>query len=175
MLAGCSDGGDDKADTKPSKMPPTADADFDKVDTGKEAEEAPSSPVLKVGETKTVALDGVEASLTVKSAEYVGTPAMMEKAKGRYVLLGLTIKNTGSKPLDFSPYGVTSWEDEDTAAQDASTLGYDEGPALDTTYKPGQSLTGKLLLDVGRKGGTVSYAGDLMAEEPAFSVELPES
>ncbi|MEV0443998.1 DUF4352 domain-containing protein [Streptomyces spectabilis] len=171
-LAGCSDdGGGDKGSAKPSKKP-AAGAAEGSVDKAAD-EKKPSSPTLKIGETKTVALDGSKAQIMVKGAEYVGAPAMMEKAKGQYVLLSLTIKNVGKKPFDFSPYGVTSWEDKDTAAQDASTLGYDEGPALDTTYRPGQSLTGKLLLDVGRKGGKVSYAGDLMADEPAFSVELP--
>ncbi|WP_030558731.1 DUF4352 domain-containing protein [Streptomyces aureocirculatus] len=173
-LAGCSDdGGDDKASNKPVK-PPAAEAE--KGSVGEAAgEKEPSSPTLKIGETKVVDLDGSKARITVNGAEYIGAPAMMEKAKGQYVLLGLTIKNTGSKPFDFSPYGVMSWENTGTAAQDASTLGYEDGPDLATSYKPGQALTGKLLLDVGRKGGTVSYpGGDIMSEESAFSVALPK-
>ncbi|MFE9017297.1 hypothetical protein ACFYNL_01745 [Streptomyces sp. NPDC007808] len=69
------------------------------------------------------------------------------------------------------------WEDEQTAAQDATTLeGVGEGDGLDTTYKPGQSVTGTLVLDVGRKGGKVGYYGsDDPSGEPAFVVELPKS
>ncbi|MFE6493434.1 DUF4352 domain-containing protein [Streptomyces sp. NPDC057748] len=117
-----------------------------------------------------------QLEVTAKSAEYV-TPADVDttnKPKGQYVRLTLTVKNVGAKPGDFAAYGMMKWEDGKTAAQDASTLeGVGDGPDLDTTYKPGQSVTGSIVLDVGAKGGAVSYWADPMADGPAFTIELP--
>jgi hypothetical protein len=116
--------------------------------------------------------------VTVVSAKYV-TPAEVdttnEPEHGQYVELTLTLKNVGDAPAEIMTYGMMQWEDEQTAAQDATTLeGVGEGASLDTTYKPGQSVTGKLVLDVARKGGTVGYYGtEDPSGEPAFVVELP--
>ncbi|MEV4971946.1 DUF4352 domain-containing protein [Streptomyces scopuliridis] len=122
------------------------------------------------GENPTVT---TKMQVTFKSAEYVTAADIdttNEPELGQYVRLTLTLKNVGSKPADVSMYGATTWEDGSTAAQDATTLeGVGEGPELDTTYKPGQSVTGSLVLDVGAKGGIVSYDGD------TFRVELPTS
>jgi hypothetical protein len=118
--------------------------------------------------------------VTVVSAKYV-TPAELdtsnEPENGQFVKLTLTLKNVGQAPAEVSTYGMMKWEDDQTAAQEATTLeGVGEGQDLDTTYKPGQSVTGSLVLDVGRKGGTVGYYGtDEPSGEPAFVVELPKS
>ncbi|WP_319648512.1 DUF4352 domain-containing protein [Streptomyces scabiei] len=118
--------------------------------------------------------------VTVVSAKYV-TPAEVDTTNqpehGQYVELTLTLKNVGKGSAKFSAYGLMTWEDDKTAAQDATTLeGVGEGPELDTTYKPGQSVTGKLILDVARKGGIVSYVGgdNPEAEGPVFTVKLPK-
>ncbi|MFF1417650.1 DUF4352 domain-containing protein [Streptomyces sp. NPDC058280] len=163
-------------------MEPAADPVAEEsADPSPSASEGPS---LKVGDTGTY--DVVETDeygenpsvttkmqVTVKGAKYV-TPSEIDTTNepklGQYVVLTLTLKNVGKKPADFAAYGVTTWESKDTAAQDATTLeGVGEGPELDTTYKPGQSVTGSLVLDVGAKGGIVSYDGD------TFRVELPTS
>ncbi|MEV5319180.1 DUF4352 domain-containing protein [Streptomyces sp. NPDC052687] len=154
------------------------------------ASSAPA-PVVKVGET--AKWDVVETdeygenpkvttqmSVSVESARYV-TPAEVdttnEPEHGQYVELKLTLKNVGKAPAEIMTYGMMRWEDQQTAAQDATTLeGVGEGPELDTTYKPGQSVTGTLILDVARKGGTVGYYGtEDPSGEPAFVVELPAS
>ena len=115
---------------------------------------------------------------TVVSAKYV-TPDEIDTGNkpenGQFVKLTLTLENVGDAPAEIRTYGVMEWEDDHTAAQDASTLeGVGDGRTLDTTYKPGQSVTGFLILDVGRRGGVVSYPG---TEDPdadaAFKVELP--
>ncbi|MEV3967409.1 DUF4352 domain-containing protein [Streptomyces sp. NPDC050698] len=155
--------------------------------------EPPSAlgPVLEVGEAgefETGKTDEygenykVTSKMSVKvvDAEYVTAEQLdtsNEPENGQYVKLTLTLKNVGDAPAEFSSYGMMRWESTDTAAQDASTLeGVGEGQDLDTTYKPGQSVTGTLVLDVGDEGGTVSYIGseDLEAAEPVFSVNLPE-
>ncbi|MFB6677150.1 DUF4352 domain-containing protein [Streptomyces sp. NPDC056390] len=177
-------------------MPVEASASFAKEDDGKPAEEAPSTapaaPSLKVGESGTFATGKTDdygenfkvtskVQVTVVSAKYV-TPAEVdttnEPEQGHYVALTLTFKNVGKAPAEVMTYGMMKWEDSKTAAQVATTLeGVGEGPELDTTYKPGQSVTGKLILDVARKGGTVSYFdnnSDPEVEGPSFKVALPK-
>ncbi|MEU1200100.1 DUF4352 domain-containing protein [Streptomyces sp. NPDC005813] len=116
----------------------------------------------------------------VVSATYV-TPAEIDTTnkpeQGQFVKLTLTLKNVGDAPAKFAAYGMMKWEDDQTAAQDATTLeGVGDGPDLDTTYKPGQAVTGSLVLDIARKGGTVSYVGmDDPSADAAFVVKLPKS
>ncbi|AKJ10077.1 hypothetical protein ABB07_08580 [Streptomyces incarnatus] len=89
--------------------------------------------------------------------------------------LTLTFKNAGTTPAHVDTYGNLKWEDSSTAAQDATTLeGVGEGADVDTDYKPGQAVTGKLILDVGRRGGVVSstYTEDPNANA-AFKVKPP--
>ena len=191
LAAGCSSGGTaDKADPKPSA---SAEAVVDA--SSKEPSETPSSsapaPELKVGETGTYDVGETDDTgenfkvtskmqVTVVSAKYV-TPAEIDTTnkpeQGQFVKLTLTLKNVGKAPAEFAAYGMMKWEDAQTAAHDATTLeGVGDGPDLDTTYKPGQSVTGSLVLDVARKGGTVSYVGtDDPNAAAAFKVTLPTS
>ncbi|WP_167518821.1 DUF4352 domain-containing protein [Streptomyces chryseus] len=119
--------------------------------------------------------ENTKFEVTVKSAKYV-TPADVDTSEGpvngQYVLLTLTVKNIGPKPGDFTSYGMIKWEDAKTAEQEATTLNITDGQDLDATYKPGQSVTGSLVLDVVRKGGTLSYWDELGA--PAFTIKLPK-
>lgn len=188
-LAGCSSGGsDDKATSKASA---SAESVVKEQPSQEPSETASASavPVLKVGQSGTWAYGETDdlgenfkvttqMKTTVVSAEYV-TPDEIDTGNkpenGQFVRLTLTLKNVGDAPAEIMTYGVMEWEDDNTAAQDASTLeGVGDGRTLDTTYKPGQSVTGYLILDVGRRGGVVSYAG---TEDPnadaAFKVELP--
>jgi PBP1b-binding outer membrane lipoprotein LpoB len=186
VLTGCSS---DPLATRPkpdASAPPAAgkDASSKKVSS--------AGPVLAVGETGEfdtgeLSEDGstyrVTSKMSVKvlGAEYV-TPDEIDAdggpENGQFVKLRLTLKNIGDVPAMVMTYGVMEWQDTGTAAQDASlSEGFGDGRALDATYRPGQSATGYLVLDVGRKGGTVSYNGsqDPDAEGPLFSVTLPEA
>ncbi|MEU7851942.1 DUF4352 domain-containing protein [Micromonospora parva] len=188
LLTGCSSGGDDKA--APEKAP-ASKAAVEKP-AGEASEKAPSSapvPTLSVGQSGTWDYGETDEygenfkattqmKTTVVSAKYV-TPEEVDTSNepehGQYIELTLKLENVGKAPAEILTYGMMKWEDDQTAAQDASTLeGVGEGDALDTTYKPGQSVTGKLVLDVGHKGGVVSYAG---TEDPnaeaSFKVKLP--
>jgi hypothetical protein len=145
-------------------------------------------PLLNVGQTGTYGVgetnDAGESykvttkmSVTVVGATYV-TPAEVgtsNKPKGQYVALTLTFKDVGQAPARVETYGNLTWEDSSTAAQDATTLeGVGDGASIDAEYKPGQSVTGKLVLDVARKGGVVTYT---YTEDPdaeaVFKVKLP--
>ena len=187
-LAGCSGGGDSK-DAAPSKAAAgKVEAAGVPSKTASPSASAPAVPVLKVGQSGTWSYGETDDNgdykvtskmkTTVVSAKYV-TPAEVDTTNqpehGQYVELTLKLENVGSAPADVMTYGMMKWEDAKTAAQDASTLeGVGEGDDLDTTYKPGQSVTGKLVLDVGRRGGVVSYTGtDDPDAEAAFKVELP--
>ncbi|MFF1697448.1 DUF4352 domain-containing protein [Streptomyces sp. NPDC058257] len=196
LVTGCSASRDSSDKAEPKELA-TASTDFEKVEVGeaKEASEppstAPEAPALAVGETGTYETGktdeyGENYKVTTKmqvkvvSAKYV-TPAEIdttnEPEQGQFVKLTLSLKNVGKGPAEFSAYGLLQWEDEETAAQDATTLeGVGDGPDLDAKYKPGQSVTGSVVLDVARKGGTVSYVGneDPEAEGPVFTVELPK-
>ncbi|WP_228973383.1 hypothetical protein [Streptomyces sp. DH12] len=148
---------------------------------------ASAGPVLQVGKTGQFAdietdeygenpKEVTRFAITVKEAAYVdaaavdvGTPA----EHGQYVRLTLTLKNVGKANGSFAGYGAIKWEDATTAAQDATTLHLLDGPELDTEYKPGQAVTGSVVLDVARKGGTLTY-WDSASEVPAFSIALPK-
>lgn len=142
----------------------------------------PSVPALSVGKsgvyTATDSATGVKAQMqvTVASARYV-TPAeagTTTRPQGQFVDLKLSVKNVGSTEGSFAAYGAIKWEDVSTAAQEATTLtGAGTGPDLDTAYKPGQALTGDVVLDVPRKGGTLSYWDSLATGTPSFTVALP--
>ncbi|GAA4690950.1 DUF4352 domain-containing protein [Streptomyces buecherae] len=168
------------------------DAPLDVPEETTEAKTTPAAkaPSLAVGESGTYEVGETDEygenfkvtsrmKVTVVSAEYV-TPAQVnttnQPEKGQYVALTLTVRNTGGAPADFAAYGMMKWEDAKTAAQDATTLeGVGEGADLDTTYKPGQSVTGRLVLDVVRRGGVVHYYdANAGGESPSFTVELPK-
>ncbi|MGI5404108.1 DUF4352 domain-containing protein [Streptomyces sp. CA-135486] len=180
LLAGC--GSDDKPESSSAaSTPPKASA---KPKTSPAKPSTPAVPEISVGQSgKYVAVDGADDTVkttmqvTVKGAKYV-TPEQVNttnKPKGQFLVLTLTVKNVGDKPGRFAPYGVIKWQDEQTAAQDATTLETtEEGQDLDTTYNPGQSVTGDVVLDVVRRGGTLSYWDNLFGDGPSFTVKLPK-
>ncbi|WP_030042751.1 DUF4352 domain-containing protein [Streptomyces resistomycificus] len=189
LMAGCSSesGSGESVAKKPRTGAPAEDA---AVESSEPSASAPG-PVLEVGETGEFETGETDEygenykttsrmSIKVVGAEYV-TPDEVdtgnEPENGQFVKVTLTLKNIGDAPAEIMTYGTMEWEDTDTAPQDASTLeGAGDGRSIDTSYKPGQSVTGFLILDVGEKGGTVSYNGseDPNAEGPVFSVNLPE-
>lgn len=192
LAVGCTSGGTaDKADPKPSASAKAVVDAASEEPSAAPSSSAPAAPELKVGETGTYDVGKTDDTgenykvtskmqVTVVSAKYV-TPAEIDTTnkpeQGQFVKLTLTLKNVGKAPADFAAYGMMKWEDAQTAAQEATTLeGVGDGPDLDTTYKPGQSVTGSLVLDVARKGGTVSYVGtDNPSADAAFKVALPTS
>ncbi|GAA0641124.1 hypothetical protein GCM10009548_01590 [Streptomyces malaysiensis subsp. malaysiensis] len=188
VLVGCSsDDGNDSSKPAPS-APATTQKAAEKSSSPSPSK--PAAPVVAVGQTGTFDVGEADdygenykvttqMQVTVVSAKYV-TPAEVDTTnkpeQGQYIKLTLTLKNVGKAPAEIMTYGMMKWEDDKTAAQDASTLeGVGDGPDLDTTYKPGQSVTGSLVLDVGRRGGRVSYVGgDDPGEGPTFVVKLPK-
>lgn len=110
--------------------------------------------------------------VTVNEITYVGESAVDDTtspAEGQYVRLGITLKNIGQNRAHLLTYGEIEWEDADSAAQDATTLNIPAGPQLDTKYKPGQAVTGKLILDVPERGGVLNYI-----DGSGFTIKLPK-
>lgn len=192
LLTGCSSGGSDEkaAPELSASAAPVVEEEPAEEPSETAASSAPA-PQVGVGETGKFGLGETDEygenyrvttqmEVTVVSAKYV-TPAEVdttnEPENGQYVELTLKLANVGKAPAEIMTYGMMKWESSDTAAQDATTLeGVGEGQDLDTTYRPGQSVTGKLVLDVGAKDGTVGYYGtDDPSGEPAFVVKLPKS
>ncbi|GGY88403.1 hypothetical protein GCM10010327_18910 [Streptomyces nitrosporeus] len=182
-LSACSSDTEPVASVQPAASAPVAQP------TEEASPSASPGPVIAVGESGKVDVVDTDEygenptvvtqlDVTVKSVEYV-TPADIdttnEPEHGQFARLTLTVKNVGRSPGDFSAYGMMKWESDDVAAQDASTLEELDGPDLNTTYKPGQAVTGSLVLDVGAKGGTVSYWGRITDSAPSLTIALPTS
>lgn len=117
-------------------------------------------------------------TISVGTVKYIGEPSdagfMTLGQNAQFVRLHLTVKNTGKAPGEFSPTGV-QWESKAVAEREASTLGADDAATLEATYKPGQSASGDVVLDVGSKGGTATFYDAQDPEAPVFRVELPSS
>ncbi|MEU0990888.1 DUF4352 domain-containing protein [Streptomyces sp. NPDC005953] len=147
---------------------------------------APPLTPLSVGETGTYEVIETDDAgenptavttmqVTVKGVKYVEPAALgaTENATGRYAVLTLTVKNVGQAAGNFSETSTMTWENADTAAQGALVYGLDnDSPDLETTYQPGQSLTGDLHLDVGSTGGIVTYYDNVT---PSIQIAMPTS
>ncbi|MEB8342332.1 DUF4352 domain-containing protein [Streptomyces endophyticus] len=184
VLTGCSSADSDKAEAAPSTTV-EASASFDKVDVGEPTEEpqAAPAPMLAVGTNgpfdvydDTGETVKTQMNVKVESAKYVTATDLDTSNRpenGQYVVLKLTLKNVGKAPGNFAAYGAMKWQDTKTAPQDCTTLEVADGPELDTEYGPGQGVTGSVVLDVPRKGGTVTYYDG--PGKGAFAVLLPKS
>ncbi|MER7922195.1 DUF4352 domain-containing protein [Streptomyces sp. NPDC096057] len=181
LLTGCSSGGDSKADA--SKAPSAAPVVDKASSTPSPSSSAPAIPEVGVGGTaKFVAVNPDDQSKTtlsvaVKSVRYV-TAAELDNASppknGHYAVLTVTVKNVGAGQGRFSPYGAIKWQDKQTAPQEASTMeSTGSGQDVDTSYGPGQSVTGDVVVDIPRTGGVVGYFD--VPGDPAFMVDLPAS
>ncbi|GGN81408.1 hypothetical protein GCM10011579_067930 [Streptomyces albiflavescens] len=125
------------------------------------------------------AVDGSDESVStkmrvsVRSAKYMSAAelgASHEPKRGQYVVLTLTIKNVGNETGRFSPYGAMRCQDG-AGARDCTTRESVGGRDVDRQYAPGQSVTGSVVLDVVRRGGTVTYFD--APGRPSFTVLLP--
>ncbi|MGW2826397.1 hypothetical protein ACWC24_36240 [Streptomyces sp. NPDC001443] len=140
-------------------------------------------PMLKPGQSGAFKTCGTEWKATVISVKYP-TPAEVGTSKeaiGQYAVIRLTVTNTGTATGEFSADEVT-WETKGVAPVEASAYGSSNGLAhLDAAYKPGQSATGNVILDVGERGGTATFYdtsedaiyNPVYRETPLFQVALP--
>ncbi|MEU8625490.1 hypothetical protein [Streptomyces sp. NPDC048669] len=184
FVAGCSSSSDAKSEA-PEAKPTVAEVPADMVI--EEAKPATTSPNM-VPEVEPVGVGGTARfKISDKNDPSVTTTMTAAVVKARYVtareigaeygekkqllVLTLTIKNIGHGVGTISTDGAVKWEDGRTSPRDATTQGTTHGPDLNAEYQPGQSVTGSLVLRVGRKGGTLSYIDD--PSSPAFKVALP--
>ncbi|MEU5213149.1 DUF4352 domain-containing protein [Streptomyces sp. NPDC020742] len=135
---------------------------------------------LAIGETGTYsAVDRASGartkmSITFKNVKTVSPSEIKttHKPKGQYIVLTLTVKNVGDKDGGFHPRGLMKWQDTQTAEQSASTRETTgTGHNVDATYRPGQSVTGDVVLDVPRTGGKVIFYDS--AGTASLTFELP--
>ncbi|MCM2391697.1 DUF4352 domain-containing protein [Streptomyces albipurpureus] len=169
-VTGCSGGTDQKADTKPTESA-VSGPDFSTESVAPETAE----PALKMGQTGTYVVGTTSMEITPKGVKYV-TPSDVgteTPPRGQYAVLTLTVKNVGSMSGPFKSWHSLKWFDATTAMQDVSTAIGTPGLDVDTTYAPGQSVTGDIVLDVVRRGGSVGYYEDGV-DIPAFSINLPK-
>lgn len=151
------------------------------ADAAVEPSETPAkTPLVAVGKSGTYTAEDsathvkTKMQITLKDVRTVSPSEIntTSKPKGQFVVLTLTVKNIGNKDGGFHPYGLMKWEDTQTAEQDASTLEKtDVGQDVDATYRPGQNVTGDVVLDVPRMGGKVNFYDGLAGASLSF--ELP--
>ncbi|MFI0211940.1 hypothetical protein ACH4OV_25130 [Streptomyces diastaticus] len=176
-LAGCSSSPGPEA---PTTAAPGTSAKPAAEPSEEAVEPTPQIPVVPVGKPAEFEATNEEGEKTTfrvvaDSARYVTAEeieAMSDPENGQLVVLTLTVKNVGKHVGRFMPYGAVYWENDEIAGQDATTLDTVEGHDLDAEYKPGQAVTGGLVLDIGEKGGRVTYSDG--PESGAFAVELPK-
>ncbi|WP_158716604.1 DUF4352 domain-containing protein [Streptomyces sp. NRRL F-5630] len=187
LVAGCSSSSDSGKDQEPKAVATVKPAkEKEPSPEASKTDASPTAPVLNVGDTKTFDFGDLDdesnykivtkMSVTAVKAKYVTAEEINgnEPEQGQYVALTLTLKNVGEAPAQISVYGLMNWQDADHAAQDATTLEGLGGPDLETTYKPGQSVTGTVVLDVAARGGEVSLLNAASDDQaPFFTVKLP--
>ncbi|WP_078872524.1 DUF4352 domain-containing protein [Streptomyces sp. NRRL S-337] len=157
FVAGCSSSPEAPADRPHSSVPKREKATRPLQKQGK-------APVVTVGKTASYsAANGTTGarttfSVTFHAAKYV-TPSEISagKPKGRYAVITIEVTNTGSRDGSFHPYGFMKWEGGSTLTQGVATLYSTGTQRVDSTYHPGEAVTGDIVLDVPRKGGKVSY------------------
>ncbi|MFH9867600.1 DUF4352 domain-containing protein [Streptomyces lydicus] len=154
-MAGCSSSTDANVDPPPSSVPKREKA-------AGPTQKKDKAPVLTVG--KNASYDAASSttratlSVTFRAAKYVTASEISAgKPKGRFAVITLEVTNNGSRDGAFHPYGFMKWEGGDRVAQGVATLYSTGTQSVDSTYHPGESVTGDVVLDVPRKGGTVSY------------------
>ncbi|MFI6873580.1 hypothetical protein ACIBL6_09095 [Streptomyces sp. NPDC050400] len=180
VLSGCSSDAEPDARDAPQKVPTASTSDIE-MGQAKKADGPPDDGIPSVlPGGRTMFKSGATAmTVAVGGVEYIDKPTdedfMTTGDNGQFLRLRLTVMNTGKTEAEFSAVGVT-WESDKVAEQSASTLGSTNDLArLSTTYKPGQGVTGSVILDAGSKGGTVSFYDAQDTEAPAFKVVLPSS
>ncbi|MEU6332753.1 DUF4352 domain-containing protein [Streptomyces sp. NPDC047049] len=157
-VAGCSSASTDAA------KKPSASSTAPGPEKSAEAPKGPvKPPALSVGKTHTyTAIDNsgnaTTMSVTFHAAKYA-TPSEIGEAKpkGRYAVLTVEVTNAGHRDGTFTPYRNMRWKDRATTEQEVSTLISTGTQDVGTTYHPGQGVTGDIVLDVPRKGGSVTY------------------
>ncbi|MFI0217233.1 DUF4352 domain-containing protein [Streptomyces lydicus] len=157
FVSGCSSSPEAPADRAHSSVPKREKATGPLQKQGK-------APVVAVGKTASYsAANGATGarttfSVTFHAAKYVTASEISAgKPKGRYAVITLEVTNTGNRDGSFHPYGFMNWEGGHTVTQEIATLYSTGTQRVDSTYHPGEAITGDLVLDVPYKGGKVSY------------------
>lgn len=156
VLVGCSDGEGSTSDTTSKAAATQPDAE--------PADVAPSeAPLIGVGQSATLnwTPDGVQFKVTYRSARVISAEEAEDAAEqppgGVYVRVGLTVENVG-KASGVVDDDAFKWSSSSVAEQDATTYAAPSGASLATTYQPGQSVTGDVVLYALGRGGEFSYA-----------------
>ncbi|MEU7243435.1 DUF4352 domain-containing protein [Streptomyces sparsogenes] len=174
VLVGCSsDDGDDSKKSAPSAPDAPADATDTDLAAPKALSVGQSGDFAASDDTSEVA---TRFKVTVREVKYISAEEAEDSAQQDsdiYVRLRLTLENVGKHPGKFDDFSTLKWQSAKTAEQDATTYTSPPGPDLSTTYKPGQSVTGYLILNVMERGGEVTYY-DAAGYGPSFVVKLPK-
>lgn len=173
VLVGCSDDGGDKPPEESST--PAAAAP---VDAGNPVK----APTLGVGQSADFAASddtrevATRFKVTYRSATIISAEEAEDAAEqppgGVYVRVGLTVENVGKQTGVLSGMAF-KWSSSSTAEQSATTLADPIGADITTTYQPGQSVTGDVVLYALERGGEFVYH-DPARYGPSVALKVPK-
>ncbi|MEU7039853.1 hypothetical protein AB0A77_02190 [Streptomyces varsoviensis] len=175
FTVGCSSSHDGSKGSASSESTPNAQAKA----AGDEPANVP--PTLDVGQSTTFDMPATATTttkfrITVKRAvalsDTEAADMMLDEKKGKYTRLELTVENVGSVPAQFLTYDQMTWESADTPVQPSNADTTTDGPDLETTYKPGQKLTGGMTVQGQTRGGVVTYYAKV-GGPVSFRIKLP--
>ncbi|MGW1839680.1 DUF4352 domain-containing protein [Streptomyces sp. NPDC002067] len=158
LATGCSSSGGDSGPTASKTGAPAGDLAVQP--SGKSGK----TPIT-IGESGTYqAVDSASGARTQMSVTFKDMRAVQaseihatKPPKHQYAVFTFTVKNTGDKNGAFHPQKL-KWTDGQSPEQPAFTSEKSgSGQNLDTTYRPGQTVTGDVVLDMPGGSGALRY------------------
>lgn len=157
ILAG-SAGSTDSAISDDGDVPATVDEQPAPESPAAESEEA-EEPAVEEPASDTATPLGTAAdvdgmSITVTGVEAgianVGSDTFGEAAQGQFVLVHVSVSNTGTKPDSFNSMAVTVFDDQgrEFSANSTAALYLDDGSVFFEDVNPGNTLNGTIVFDL---------------------------
>jgi len=177
-------GGSDASDTAPADAAsaPAADeatddgaASADEPAAEEPADEPATTPLGTPASTGDLELTvtGVETGVAQVGEEFGGT-LLGERAQGQFVLVHLTVANTGDGPTSFASFNAKLLDagGREFGANDAAAL-YIEGNSLYEEINPGNTLQGVLVFDIPADAApaALEYDGGFLAQPAVFALQ----
>lgn len=104
-----------------------------------------------------ITVTGVEAGIA-----NVGSDAFGEAAQGQFVLVHVSVSNTGTKPDSFNSMAVTVFDDQgrEFSANSTAALYLDDGSVFFEDVNPGNTLNGTIVFDLPAGAVPVTFEYD---------------
>ncbi|MFK4759548.1 DUF4352 domain-containing protein [Microbacterium sp. ZW T5_45] len=133
---------------------PSAESPGDAPEEPAAEEPAPEEPASGSATPLGTAADVDGMSITVTGVETgianVGSDTFGEAAQGQFVLVHVSVSNTGMKPDSFNSLAVTVFDDQgrEFSASSSAALYLDDGSVFFEDVNPGNTLNGTIVFDL---------------------------